>query len=92
MTKDQYLEDQEDQYQEAAVDAICKDAAAFVIGGFTREEAVERAQAIGQCQQEASTDPTGAFATLPEAQSPTQHEERKAQIAVIADELRKKFF
>ncbi|WP_321920148.1 hypothetical protein [Paraburkholderia tropica] len=92
MTKDQHLQDQEDQYQEALVDAICNDAAAFVIDGYTREQAVEKAKAINQRQQEADTDPTSALATLAEAQSPTQHAERGAQIAAIADELREEFF
>lgn len=44
MTKDQHLEDQEQQYRESADKSIARDAAVFVQQGFSRDEALAKSR------------------------------------------------
>ncbi|RRD41419.1 hypothetical protein EII18_09420 [Comamonadaceae bacterium OH3737_COT-264] len=70
MTSDLHLQDQEDEFQDARARAICHNAAIFVVNGYERSSAVDRATEIFEAQQEAENDVTGAKGTLAEAQSP----------------------
>jgi len=87
MNKDEYFEAQEQQYNEDCEKLICKDAAIFILEGFTRPEALEKAEAIFSAQEEADGDVTGVKATLDECQSPKLKPGTENQVAVIAAEL-----
>lgn len=90
MTKDQHLEDQEQQYREDVAGAIAHDAAVLVQRGYSREQALAKAKHISDNQQEAESDPTGVLATLSESQSPTPPVGKGAKTAAIAADLRNK--
>lgn len=87
MTSDLHLQDQEDEFQDARARAICHDAAIFVVNGYERSSAVDRATEIFEAQQEAENDVTGAKGTLAEAQSPNMPKGKEAQVHAIAQEL-----
>lgn len=92
MTSDLHLQDQEDESQETGARAICHDAAIFVVNGYERPSAVERATKIFEAQQEAENDVTGAKGTLAEAQSPNMPKGKEAQVHAIAQELYEAYF
>lgn len=92
MTSDVHLQDQEHKFQEARARAICHDAAIFVVNGYERSSAVDRATKIFEAQQEADNDVTGGRGTLAEAQSPNMPEGKEAQVHAIAQELYEAYF
>ena len=90
MTKDEHLEQQEEQYRESKERLIEQDAAVFVQQGYSRSAALAKAREISENQQAAVDDPTGALGTLEEAQFPTSPDGRTGQTKAIAAALRKK--
>lgn len=90
MTKDEHLEQQEEQYRESKEMLIDTDAAVFVQQGYSRSAALATAREISENQQAAADDITGVLGTLEEAQSPTPPDGKTAQTRAIAVDLRKK--
>jgi len=87
MTKDQYIEDQEQEYRASNNKLIAYDAAVLIQQGFLEKDALTKARQINDNQQAAAVDPTGALATLAESQSPTPPVGMAAQTAAIAARL-----
>lgn len=90
MTKDEHLEQQEEQYRESKERLIEEDAAVFVQQGYSRNAALSKARDISDNQQAAVDDLTGVLGTLEEAQSPTPPDGTTAKTKAIAAALRKK--
>lgn len=90
MTKDEHLEQEEQQYRESNERRIDEDAAVFVQQGYARSAALAKAREINEIQRAAADDVTGVLGTLEEAQSPTPPDGRAAQTNAIAAALRKK--
>jgi hypothetical protein len=87
MPNDVHLNEAEDDFNQARERAICHDAGILVTQGFSRNEALAKAESIFEAQQDAMNDVTGAKATLAEAQSPQMPEGAAAQVAAIAQKL-----
>ena len=87
MTKDQHLEDQQQQFREDNNQLIAFDAAVLIQRGYTEEAALTKACEINENQQEALGDPTGVLATLAEARSPNAPSDQVAQTKAIAARL-----
>lgn len=90
MAFDRDLEEKEERYRQAQDQSVRDDAAALILEGYTREEAMAKALDINEHQQAADNDPTGVLGTLAEAQSPAAPTGNPAQIRAIASALRKK--
>ncbi len=90
MTKDEHLEQQEEQYRESVDKLIAQDAAVFVQQGYSRGAALAKAREISENQRAAEDDPTGALGTLAESQSPAQPIGKEGQTKAIAADLLKK--
>lgn len=90
MAFDRELEEREEKYRRDQDQSVRDDAAALILKGYTREEAMAKALDINEHQQAAQNDPTGVLGTLAEAQSPATPTENPAQARAIASALRKK--
>lgn len=93
MSKEQFLQDQEEEHQELINQGICRDAAIMVVDwGHDRHSAIMQATEISENQQEISSDITGTLETLEESQSPDMPKEKSKQVHKVAAELYNQFY
>lgn len=87
MSNDFRVEEQEDEFNDARERLICRNAAILVVQGVARSDALTKAEAVFEAQQEAENDITGSKGTLAEAQAPQMPNGADAKVATIAQEL-----
>ncbi len=90
MNKEEYMEQQEQEFEEARRRQIAIRAAKLVVVHKTpRDQAIRHAQETQDVLDEAATDPHGVISTLEEAQEPkgARSPKEAAQVAAVSDEI-----